>query len=255
MRLPRFLRRPASPLNAAQSDYLSLLKKLILNSVYHPGEHVAEGKVWPECPALSMVGQKRLDNVQDLALDCLLNNIPGDFIEAGIWKGGVIALLAGILKMMPRTGRHVVGVDSFEGIPAAKPHLYPADAAHLGCEKVEILLNNSKAEVEGYLKRLDLPISGEVELLKGWFCDVLPKLSKRRFCLVRLDGDTYESTIQGLENLEPILSPGGYLIIDDYFTWDGCRAAVNDYRAKHNITSPAITVDFTAVYWKKPDVK
>jgi O-methyltransferase len=251
MRLPRFLRRPASPLNAVQTEYLSLLKKLILNSVYHPNPEVTDGRIWPEFPTLSMAGLKRLDNIQELALDCLIKDIPGDFIEAGIWKGGMIALLAGLLKVMPRTGRHVVGVDSFEGIPPAKPALYPADAAHAGCETIEILKNNSKEEVEGYLTRLDLLPSSDIELLKGWFCDVLPRLAKRRFCLVRLDGDTYESTIQGLENLEPILSPGGYMIIDDYYSWDGCRAAVNDFRAKLNISSPLVTVDWTCVYWKK----
>ncbi len=259
MKMPRWFNRPPAPLpmpltaelTAAQREYLSLLKKTILNSVYHPGPHVPEGKVWPKEPALSMIGQRRLDNVQELALNCLRRGIPGDFIEAGIWKGGVIALLAGLLKVVPAPSRRVLGVDSFEGIPPAKPELYPADAAHVGCDTYEILKNNSQKEVEEYLSRLGLLPSPEIKLLKGWFCDVLPRLARDRFCLVRVDGDTYESTSQALEYLEPNVSPGGYIIIDDYFSWQGCRVATDDHRAKHKITAPLIRVDWTCVYWEK----
>lgn len=247
-------RKKNSALNTAQVEYIELLKKLILNSIYHPNNDVEQGKIWPEFPTLSMIGKPRLDNIEELTLSCLNEGIKGDFLEAGIWKGGAIALMAALVKTTGNEkSRKVIGVDSFEGIPAAKPDLHPADAAHIGCDQLEILANNSQEEVEGYMSRLDLLNSGSTLLVKGWFCDVLPQVVKKHksFALIRLDGDTYESTIQCLENLEPHVSKGGYIIIDDYFSWTGCQQATDDYRKKNNITAPLITVDWTCAYWKK----
>ena len=240
-------------LDNSQIAYLELLKKIIINSVYHPKQEVTEGRVWPEFPTLSMIGMPRLNNIENLALKCISNKIKGDFIEAGIWKGGAIALMTGILNITKTDNRRVIGVDSFEGIPPAKPEIYPADLAHIGCENIEILANNSIEEVYGYLERLGLLRNNNVRLIKGWFCDALPLLvnSTPSFALVRLDGDTYESTIQCLENLEPCTTKGGYIIVDDYYSWSGCRQATDDYRQKMGITSPLITVDWTCAYWKK----
>ena len=245
--------RNSATLDHNQAAYIELLKKLIINSIYYPNKEVTEGRIWPQFKTLSMIGIPRLDNIEKLMLNCINKKIKGDFIEAGIWKGGAIALMAGILNVTKTTNRRVIGVDSFEGIPPAKPELYPADAAHVGCEKIEILANNSIDEVTGYLNRLGLLDNNNIRLIKGWFCDVLPELVKENpsFAVVRLDGDTYESTIQCLENLEPYTSNGGYIIIDDYFSWSGCKQAVDDYRVKNCITSPLITVDWTCAYWKK----
>jgi hypothetical protein len=245
--------RSSVALDHNQAAYIELLKKIIINSIYYPNQEVAEGRIWPQFKTLSMIGIPRLDNIEKLMLDCIREKVKGDFIEAGIWKGGAIALMAGILHVTKTNDRRVIGVDSFEGIPPAKPELYPADAAHVGCDKIEILANNSIDEVTGYLKRLGLLDKNNIRLIKGWFCDVLPDLVKEKpsFAVVRLDGDTYESTIQCLENLEPYTSTGGYIIIDDYFSWSGCRQAVDDYRLKNHITSPLVAVDWTCAYWKK----
>ena len=67
---------------------------------------------------------------------------------------------------------------------------------------------------------------------------------------MRLDGDMYESTTDALNNLYPQLSKGGYCIIDDYFL-DECKAAVNDYKNKHNIKEKIIEIDWSSIYWRK----
>ncbi|OAM89519.1 TylF/MycF family methyltransferase [Termitidicoccus mucosus] len=237
-------------LDSAQKAYLAMLKAMILNNVYYHGPHLREGTVWPDHPALSMVGEKRLNNVEELTLKCLSDNVPGDFIEAGIWKGGVVALMAGILKITGTTRRKVFGVDSFEGIPPAKPDIYPADAAHVGCENLDILKKNSLEEVTVYLDQLGLSFP-YTQLIKGWFSDILPGLAAtHQFALVRIDGDTYESTFQALEALGPAVSRGGYIIIDDYYSWEGCRKATEDYRICHNITASLVQIDWTGVYWQ-----
>jgi O-methyltransferase len=68
---------------------------------------------------------------------------------------------------------------------------------------------------------------------------------------LRLDGDMYESTMDGLKNLYPRLSNGGYLIIDDWGAVKGCQQAVIDYRKTHGISDEIIQIDWTGVYWRK----
>lgn len=252
--MKNLFKRKVRDLDPNGTAYLELLKSLLINAIYHPCPDVEEGKVWPEFPAMTMIGKPRLDNIQELALNCISSAVPGNFIEAGIWKGGAVALLAAIVKATgTQKERLVIGVDSFKGIPPAKPEQFPADAAHIGCDKLEVLSNNSIEEVEGYLQRLNLLDPASLKLIKGWFIDTLPSVAQEYgpFALVRIDGDTYESTSQCLEYLEPFLSKGGYVIIDDYYSWQGCRQATDDYRRDNNISAPLVTVDWTCVYWKK----
>ena len=79
-----------------------------------------------------------------------------------------------------------------------------------------------------------------VRFLPGWFKDTLPTIRDRTWSVVRLDGDFYESTMDGLTNLYPKLSVGGFLIIDDY-SIPACRQAVEDYRTEHGIDEPIKT--------------
>jgi O-methyltransferase len=86
--------------------------------------------------------------------------------------------------------------------------------------------------------------------LKGWFKDTLPTAPIQRIAVMRLDGDMYESTMDGLTNLYPKLSKGGFCIIDDYGL-DGCKKAVDDFRQQHGITAELKRVDWTGSYWRK----
>ncbi len=83
-----------------------------------------------------------------------------------------------------------------------------------------------------------------------WFKDTLPGLHDQRWALIRLDGDMYESTMDALKALYPNLSPGGYLVVDDYFV-PACREAVHDYREEHGVREPIQTIDWTGVYWRR----
>jgi hypothetical protein len=66
-----------------------------------------------------------------------------------------------------------------------------------------------------------------------------------------MDGDMYESTITVLESLYPTLSPGGFLIVDDYHALPHCRKAVSDYREAHGIDDEIHRIDWTGAYWRK----
>jgi len=91
----------------------------------------------------------------------------------------------------------------------------------------------------------------QVQFVKGWFKDTLPGLKDRRWSLIRLDGDLYESTMDSLRHLYPNLSPGGYITIDDYGGVSGCREAVHDFRAMNQIKEQIYEVDWTGAYWQK----
>jgi len=87
--------------------------------------------------------------------------------------------------------------------------------------------------------------------LKGWFKDTLRNPNIERLALIRLDGDMYESTMDGLVNLYPKLSAGGYIIIDDYHVVPACKQAVHDYCATNGISPAFAEIDGVGIYWKK----
>jgi hypothetical protein len=80
----------------------------------------------------------------------------------------------------------------------------------------------------------------------------LKTIQADRFALLRLDGDIYESTIVALENLYPKLSPGGYVIVDDYGISPPCKAAVTDYCNRNNFSVTIHDIDGSGAYWQKP---
>jgi hypothetical protein len=90
-----------------------------------------------------------------------------------------------------------------------------------------------------------------VRFVPGFFEDTLPALANDRWALVRLDGDTYEATRTALQWLYPGLSTGGFLIVDDYGAFEGCRRAVEEFRRDHDITEPLETIDYPAVRWRR----
>jgi len=93
-------------------------------------------------------------------------------------------------------------------------------------------------------------LDDQVRFLPGWFSETLPAAPIERLSVLRLDGDLYESTLDAMNPLYPKLSPGGYVIIDDYLV-PGCRAAVDEYRAEHGITDPIERIDRWSVYWRR----
>jgi hypothetical protein len=136
--------------------------------------------------------------------------------------------------------------DSFQGLPPPDD-AYPADAdsqLHVS-ESLAI----SRDEVAKNFERYGL-LDDRVRFLEGWFKDTLPTLRDRSWSVVRLDGDMYESTMDGLTNLYPRLSVGGFLIVDDY-EYEPCRRAVADYREANGIDEPIEPIDWLGAFWRR----
>jgi O-methyltransferase len=211
-------------------------------------ERREQGRDWPPA-AETMVGAKRLDNVRHCAVTAVEEDIPGDFIETGVWRGGVTILLRGVLAALGDASRDVWVADSFEGLPVPDVDLHPADAG-LDWSGVETLKVDVDSVRENFA-RYDL-LDDRVRFLVGWFADTLPVAPIDQLALLRLDGDLYGSTLDALDALYPKVSPGGFVIVDDYGGWESCRRAVDDYRASHGIDAPIEQVDWTGVWWRVP---
>lgn len=208
-----------------------------------------EGLDWPE-EGETMIGLKRLQNLQECITGVIQQNVPGDLIETGVWRGGAAIFMRAVLKALGDTERTVWLADSFEGLPPPSPDLYPADKGadfHLSND----VLGVSLEEVKANFARYEL-LDDRVRFLKGWFKDTLPAAPIEKLSVLRLDGDLYESTMTALESLYPKLSIGGYAIVDDYApSVPCCVQAVDDYRRAHDITEEMVSTGDYGVFWKR----
>ena len=251
---------PADPIDL----YLDLLKRALMNTIYQdpsilahaPGPYEealrADGKDWPR-DAHTMIGRKRLDNLEFCCRTAIADNVPGDFLEAGVWRGGASIFMRGVLRAHDVTDRRVWVADSFEGLPPPTPGDYPADDGDVlhTFDQLRVTLE----QVQENFRRYGL-LDDQVRFLKGWFRDTLPKAPVERVAVLRLDGDMYESTWQTLDALYHRVSPGGFAIVDDYNCLPACKAAVMDFRSANGIDDEIIDIDWTGVFWRKrrPDI-
>jgi O-methyltransferase len=206
------------------------------------------GLDWPT-DALTMIGMQRLTSLQQCVETVLADDVPGDLVECGVWRGGASILMRAVLGAYGDENRRVWLADSFEGVPPPDAANYKADKGdrlHLAAPILAVSENGVKANFQRYGL-----LDDKVRFVPGWFKDTLHDAPIERIALLRLDGDLYESTIQALDGLYSRLSPGGFCIIDDYHAIDGCRQAVTDYRAKHGLSEEIVEIDGTGVFWRK----
>jgi O-methyltransferase len=203
-----------------------------------------EGRDWP-LESETMIGLKRLDNLQACCEDVIHRGVPGDFIETGVWRGGASIFMRAVLAAYADTGRTVWVADSFQGLPTPDPR-YPADATDRWWTYPELAV--PLETVQANFHRYGL-LDAQVRFLPGFFKDTLAAAPIDRLAILRLDGDMYESTMDALTALYPKLAPGGYCIVDDYFCIAACREAVETYRAAHAIREPLTQIDWAAGFW------
>ncbi|AEV70960.1 Macrocin-O-methyltransferase (TylF) [Mycolicibacterium rhodesiae NBB3] len=205
------------------------------------------GLDWP-ADALTMIGMQRLTSLQHCVETVLEDNVPGDLVECGVWRGGASILMRAILAAYGDEKRTVWLADSFEGLPRPDAAKYKHDKGDKLYRYAALAV--SEEEVRANFKRYDL-LDDQVRFVKGWFKDTLHDAPIDQISVLRLDGDLYESTIQALDGLYSKLSSGGFCIIDDYHAIAACKKAVTDFRTTYGITEEIHEVDGTGVFWRK----
>ncbi len=164
-----------------------------------------------------------------------VRKIPGCVVECGVWRGGMIAGIADVLG----PDRQYFLLDSFEGLPRARPEV---DGAAVIAWQSDVTspayYNNCKAEEAEAAASMNLSRATTFSLVKGWFNETVPKFNPpSEIAVLRLDGDLYDSTRICLEYLFPKVADGGVVLIDDYYDWDGCARAVNEYVSRSDVPS------------------
>jgi O-methyltransferase len=221
--------------------------ELVYKKPYDP-ELRAKGIDWPS-RAESMIGLRRMDNLDDCIRTVIEDGVPGDLIETGVWRGGACIFMRAALDAYGDTTRSVWVADSFEGLPKPDADQFPADRGDRLFTQVglQVTMDQVKHNFERYGV-----LDDRVRFLKGWFKDTLPTAPIERLAVIRLDGDMYESTWQAIEALYPKLSSGGFCIVDDFGSHpDQCQKAIHDYRAANGITEEIVDIDGTGAFWRK----
>lgn len=246
-------------LHRARDCYLSLIEACLAGTIYEDPPltvlgltefvhlHREYGWDWPS-KAHTMIGVKRLSNLRTLTERVIRNGVPGDLMETGVWRGGACILMAAVLKAYGVTDRRVWVADSFEGCPAPDAEQYPDDSGSVFHTYRELAV--SLEEVKDNFEKYGL-LDDHVVFLKGWFQDTLPTAAVERLALLRLDGDMYESTLVALKSLYHKVSPGGYIIVDDYHVVEQAKKAIHDFWAARGISPQLEEIDGVGVFWKK----
>jgi hypothetical protein len=241
-------------LTLAPADlYLNLMVKalcgLTSGAVPNLGKRLAGFDVPVNDPAVfTLIGTARLRNIKALMQRVLDDDIPGDIMECGVWRGGASIFMRAVLAARQVSDRIVWVVDSFDGLPEVPADGHPLDqkewARFAGC------ISASEAQVRANFEVFDL-LDDQVRFLAGWFEESLPTAEVQQLAVLRLDADLYSSTMTALTHLYPKLAPGGFVIIDDYF-YESCRQSVHDYLDSQGLTVELHPIDWTGVWWRKP---
>jgi hypothetical protein len=155
--------------------------------------------------------------------------VPGCIVECGTWRGGMIAGIADLLG----AGRPYVLFDSFEGLPPARAIDGPAALAWQANKEGPHYHDNCAADIDTARRAMGMSKATDYQLIKGWFEETMSGfVPPCPIAILRLDCDWFQSTMTCLESLWDHLADEGVILIDDYYTWDGCSKAVHQFLAQ-----------------------
>jgi O-methyltransferase len=195
----------------------------------YASERFKYGKIFEKYQAYTMIPKQIY--TENLALAKLVDKVPGHIVECGTWRGGMIAGIADVLG----ENRGYYLYDSFEGLPAPTSADGEKAVTYQSASEDPLYFDNCTASEDEAKAAMQLSVAVNYRLIKGWFDDTLPSNPPDGpIALLRLDGDWYESTKCILDNFAPRVVSGGMVLIDDYYYWQGCTRAVNEYAFTHD---------------------
>lgn len=186
----------------------------------------------------------RLVSLYKLSEDVNRLSLPGDFVECGVYHGGSAAIMASFCeKTEPK--RNIWLFDSFEGLPK------PTEVDGHEAPAYEGWCHGDLVKVKQIFRRLSIPES-YVHIVKGWFQDTFPTVEIPKIAILHIDADWYESVKLCLEKFYDCVQPGGYIVLDDYGCWLGCKIATDEFIEARALDVKLIQVDYTGFYFQKP---
>jgi tetratricopeptide (TPR) repeat protein len=201
----------------------------------------------------TMLSEARLFSLFSMAKHICVQNIPGNFVECGVAAGGSSALLGYVISKYSKQPRFLYSFDSFEGMP--KPGAHDTHGG-LDAESTGWGTGTCSAPEDSVKQACQKAgVTARVVLVKGYFEQTLPKAKDfvGMISLLHMDGDWYESTKAILVSLYDQIVSDGYIQIDDYGFWDGCKKAVHEFEKSRGITFKISPIDGTGVWCPKPE--
>jgi O-methyltransferase len=202
----------------------------------------------------TMTSPQRLYSLYKSVEYIIQNNIPGDFVECGVWRGGSSMTIALTLKKMNVSDRKIYMYDTYEGMSEPSENdsdIYgnKADTMLNTVQKIDkeenIWCYASLGDVKQNIFSTGYP-ENNIVFVKGKVEDTIPGIIPSSIAILRLDTDWYESTLHELNHLYPLLVSRGVLIIDDYGHWEGARKAVDEYIQQNKLSLLLNRIDYTA---------
>jgi O-methyltransferase len=176
--------------------------------------------------------------VSNLLVTSAYAQVPGCVVECGVWRGG---MSAGMAEALGPDRRYYL-FDSFEGLPEAKPIDGPAALQWQTDKNGATYHDNCRAEQEFAERAMRMSGARDYQLIKGWFDQTLPNfVPEQPIAILRIDADWYDSVMCCLVHLTRHLAPGAIVILDDYWTWDGCSKATHRFLADRDATARLAT--------------
>jgi hypothetical protein len=205
------------------------------------------------CAPFTMTSIERMYSLYNSIKYIINNNIDGDIVECGIWRGGSAMLIAKYLKIKNIRNRKIYLYDTYEGMPKPSENdtNFIGENAIVEFSKKSIGDNSSSwcaATIEEVKKNIYSTGFEEdnIVFIKGKVEKTIPNmLPEDKIAILRLDTDWYESTKHELIHLYPLLVDNGVLIIDDFGHWDGAKKAVIEYFNETNQKIFLNRIDYT----------
>jgi O-methyltransferase len=201
-------------------------------------------------PQFTMVTNKNLLMLYDLVLRINNMGLPGDIVECGVWNGGSAAIMGVADMEAGRAEKRTIWLfDSFQGLPPAGEKDGNGERKHYfeGWNKGDV------TKVKRAFGKLGVSLE-HVKIIPGWFDSTLRTASIDHIAILHIDADWYESVKLVLDVFYDKVVPGGYVILNDYGTWQGCNLAVDEFLAAHNLNPKNLTIvePSTGAYFQKP---
>jgi O-methyltransferase len=217
-----------------------MIKKLVRRIVENAGYDIKRTdknlvkyeSLYKKYAAFTMISKP--DFFLNLELCNAFSHIRGDYVECGVWRGGMSAAIS---EINSGQWRHFHLFDSFEGLPDAKEIDGKAALAWQQNTHSPDFYDNCKADESFAKEAMRIAGNQDYSIYKGWFDKTMINYPKKSIAILRLDGDWYDSIKVCLDYLFPFVIQGGVVILDDYYTWDGCSRAVHDYLSHNSSAS------------------